>query len=208
MSPATVMVTTLFGLSRPRRRPASSATARSLLARLLSHTSCIALVQGPSGCGKSSLLRAVRALARARDLPLLRATPTPLTSTRSVIDLVATESDPHLHRAAALLCACGLAEPALWVRTPRMLSDSERARLDLAIAIHNATQLAQRGPKLILVDEFLSTLDRPTARLTCRAVRRLAHTLHDIRLLLATAHDDLARDLQPTLIVHPQEQLA
>jgi ATPase subunit of ABC transporter with duplicated ATPase domains len=205
MSRATVMITTLFGLSQPRRRPPSSASARAVLARLVSQSQGIALVQGPSGCGKSSLLASISAIARRRGIPLVRAARTPLSATRTVIDLLSTTSDPYLHRAASLLCACGLAEPALWIRSPRTLSDSERARLDLALAVHKAMQIQTRGTKLILVDEFLSTLDRPTARLTCRAIRRLASTFDDIRLILATAHDDLAADLEPTFIIQPRE---
>jgi ABC-type ATPase with predicted acetyltransferase domain len=93
----------------------------------------VVLVTGPSGCGKSVLLaRLAEALAAAWpgaaqvDLAAVALPPD-----RPVIDLMR----PPLERALRVLSAAGLADAFLLLRTPPELSDGQRYRLRLALAV-------------------------------------------------------------------------
>ena len=155
----------------------------------------IVLFTGPSGAGKSSLLRAA-----ADQLPnVIDINQLPLDS-RPLIDILATTSpstlNPHPSTFAGalhLLTACGLGEPRLLLRTPRELSDGQRYRFRLAVA------LAHR-PDWILADEFTATLDRILARIIAFNLHRLNERTNT-GFLLATTHEDILEDLEPHLHV-------
>lgn len=95
--------------------------------------------------------------------------------------------------ALQLLSLCGLGEASLLLRTPQELSEGQRYRFSIALAI------AQK-PRWIIADEFTAVLDRTTAKVIAHNVRRLADRF-GIGFLLATALDDVAKDLQPDILV-------
>jgi ABC-type ATPase with predicted acetyltransferase domain len=183
-----------FGLA-PARRPARARAAPDCdwLARL--QPGQVALLTGPSGSGKSTLLLAAAAHARVlhwRALTPPRAGPETGPG-RPVIDLLRGP----LAECIASLARAGLGEPALFARTPRELSEGERFRLRLALALHEA-QADPGSEPLLLIDEFASTLDRVTARTLCLCLKRWA-ARHLVRVVCATAHDDVAPWLAPDL---------
>jgi len=92
-----------------------------------------------------------------------------------------------------LLATCGLGEAPLMLRTPQELSDGQRYRFALALAI-------SRKPKWIVADEFAALLDRTTAKVIAHNVRRLADR-YGIGFLLATAQNDIETDLEPDICV-------
>ena len=188
----------------------------------------VVLVTGPSGCGKSVLLaRLAEALAAAWpgaaqvDLAAVALPPD-----RPVIDLMR----PPLERALRVLSAAGLADAFLLLRTPPELSDGQRYRLRLALAIDHCglriancelnrnepaaghavvavnPQSAIRNPQscVLLADEFCSTLDRLCARAVAYRVRRMA-SREGVTVLAASAHEDLLEDLAPDVLVVKHE---
>ena len=100
------------------------------------------------------------------------------------------------------LARFGLGEVWCYLSPASRLSAGQRFRLRLAIAVHRATQIAARhGGAIVLADEFANSLDRITARLVSRNLRR-ALTGSPIAALLATAHEDLEPALAPDSIIH------
>ncbi|NNJ27124.1 hypothetical protein [Alienimonas chondri] len=153
----------------------------------------ITLFTGPSGSGKSTLLRAaadrLESDAAAGGPPVVRADALTLPD-RPLADALPIGFDA----ACALLSKCGLAEPRLLLRTPAELSDGQRFRFRLALAVC----LAQGGkePGAVVCDEFAAVLDRTLAAAVAHNVRRLCAAT-GVGFLLATTHDDLADDLAP-----------
>ena len=180
-----------FGLlARRAEHPAPPPPPPAAVDRVLALSGgSIALVTGPSGCGKSTLMRAIADAARVPIVDgLLRDTP----DDRPLPDLFAGP----LHEALRSLTASGLAEPRLWARSVGELSEGQRLRLGLALAMSRARGSAR---SLVLLDEFCSTLDRVTARGVSRTLRRWASGQPGVLVVCATAHDDLAEFLRPDL---------
>lgn len=181
-----------FGLAvtRTRRRgpsPDHLADARDVHAAL--QPGQIALITGPSGSGKSSVLRALRRCSRrTSSIPAIRFRGT-------IVDAFPGFTADAL----SVLARAGLADAALLARTPRELSEGERARFHLALA------LARAMPgETLLLDEFLSSLDRTTARNVALSLRRWIDregAPRRLRIACATAHDDVLDWLAPEVLL-------
>jgi ABC-type ATPase with predicted acetyltransferase domain len=181
-------------------RPARRSLATSEIADLFGLTDCeaphvvaedvrldiepgdLVLFSGPSGSGKSSLLREAGWQLAALDAASLEL------PDRPVIDSLGGPIEQRLER----LASCGLSEARLLLRTPAELSDGQRWRFRLALALGRAPWL--------LIDEFAAVLDRTLAKVLAYNVRRLC-TRTGTGFLLATTHDDLLDDLNPDLHV-------
>jgi hypothetical protein len=155
------------------------------------------LLTGPSGSGKSSLLRAIRRRAARSRMATLELRRIPLPE-RPVIDLF--DADETLAPTLKRLARVGLAEVWTWLRCPSQLSEGQRWRLRLALAIHRAENSS--APLLIVCDEFAAVLDRVTACVVSNVLRRAVNA-HAERLaaIVATSHDDLAGALKPDVYV-------
>jgi ABC-type ATPase involved in cell division len=198
------MVARLFGLSgsgirRPglgtnkKRRPRCypEPETRSPIPGLPAGT--ITLLTGPSGAGKSMLLRAIRARQDPSrpwiDLPHLSAPDLPL---------VDCFGDADLRGVLELLARVGLSEAWSYLRTPAELSEGQRWRLKLAIALHAAAGLPN---PIIACDEFAALLDRVTAMVVAHRLRRAISTMPHVAAVVATSHDDLEPALAAEVIV-------
>jgi ABC-type ATPase with predicted acetyltransferase domain len=159
----------------------------------------VVYVTGPSGSGKSVLLaqltEALRQAWPAARLADLGAVALP--AGRAVIDLM----QPPLEQALRILSAAGLADAFLLLRTPDELSDGQRWRLRLAMAME---AVSRSGNAVLVADEFCSTLDRLCARAVAYRVRRMA-SREGVTVLAASAHDDLLEDLAPDVLVVKHE---
>ena len=139
---------------------------------------------GPSGSGKSSLLRAAAArLQHVADVDH------PDWKPGVLVDALGLP----VHEALELLSRCGLGEARLMLRTPDELSEGQRYRFRIAAAL-------ARKPQWVLADEFSATLDRTLAKVIAYGVRKIASRKR-IGFLLATTHEDILEDLQPSLHV-------
>ncbi|MEZ6242703.1 MAG: hypothetical protein R3B57_06630 [Phycisphaerales bacterium] len=157
----------------------------------------VALVSGASGCGKSTLLRALIESARARGQRVETVGAGAFSrSRRPAIEVVGGS----LETALGAMGSAGLGEAALLAREARRLSEGERWRLTLAKAMVGAH--AGRGRAWVIADEFCSTLDRATAESVAVCVRRWASRRPGVRVVCATAHEDMAGLLRPDLHVH------
>lgn len=154
----------------------------------------VALFTGPSGSGKSTALRALAEQLRREERRIVVSGERPAPGGR-LIDLFGLEVGPEetLHRLAAF----GLAEPALVARTLEELSEGQRHRARLAGDFHLARSARARW---LLVDEFASVLDRVTAMGLAATLRRAA-TRYGLRVVCASAHDDLVGTLKPDLCI-------
>ena len=144
----------------------------------------IVLFSGPSGSGKSSLMRAAASqlsgVVNADALEL---------GTAILADALPTSTAESL----SFLAACGLGEAQLLLRTSSELSDGQRYRFRLALAL-------SLKPQWIVADEFTAALDRPLAKVIAFNIRKLASRL-GIGCLFATTHEDIIDDLQPDVLV-------
>jgi ABC-type ATPase with predicted acetyltransferase domain len=176
---AVVEVLDLFGVCED---PGEHVIAENL--RLEIHPGDVVFFGGISGSGKSSLLREAGRQLGAVDAMALELPEVPL------IDAVCGTVAERL----SLLAACGLSEARLLVRTPSELSDGQRYRFRLALAVSKMTG------GFLMADEFCAYLDRTLAKVVSYNLRKLATRL-GIGCLVATTHDDIIADLRPDLHV-------
>jgi ABC-type lipoprotein export system ATPase subunit/GNAT superfamily N-acetyltransferase len=89
----------------------------------------------------------------------------------------------------------GLSDAKLYYTPYGYLSDSQKFRARLAY-----TLLLQKNEKGYVIDEFLSTLDRETAKSVAFLFQKLARQ-KKIKLILTTAHMDLIEYTNPDLLI-------
>jgi ABC-type ATPase with predicted acetyltransferase domain len=163
----------------------------------------IILITGHSGSGKSSLLRRFR---RRCKIPLINIPRIPL-SRQAVIDHF-----PHITIESALrhLSRVGLAEAHCYLLPPKYLSDGQRWRLRLALALSRARKtyhLGGMGSRILVpvsclfCDEFTSLLDPISACVVARVLRRAITPDSNLCALLACSPTDILRALSPDLII-------
>lgn len=160
----------------------------------------VVYITGPSGSGKSVLLRAITTALKRRlrsgprepgdpEGPVADLAAVDVSGDAPVIDRIGTSAE----EANRLASIAGLADAFLLLRPPGELSDGQRYRYRIA-------SLLAQGARTIIIDEFCSTLDRQTARAVAYRLRRHADRTATT-FIAATAHDDLAADLSPDVLI-------
>lgn len=187
-SERTAEVCMRFGIS-----PGGSAKRPAEGVVLPSAPGTVVAVCGPSGAGKTTLLEEM-----AQRIPGSRRVDRVVFPRRwAIVDGVARRRS--LGEGIAILTACGMGEPHLWVRRFSALSKGEqvRARLARAISLH----LDGPDPMApLLCDEFGSGLHSRMARAIAYNLGKLARR-RGLRIVVATPHAELTEDLRPNVVV-------
>jgi ABC-type ATPase with predicted acetyltransferase domain len=140
-------------------------------------------------------------------------------------------SSRDIEKSLELLSRVGLAEAWTYLQTPRTLSDGQRWRLLLAMSLARASHTSQSqsaglsspetsperldkksvATAIIATDEFAALLDRVTAAVVARTLRRTisatGNTNNNISntaglsAIVVTSHDDLIDALNPDVVV-------
>lgn len=198
-SPQTLRAVAGFGIvpqhtSATDRRCTNPTKEHRSIIDSASRSGSIILLSGASGSGKSSLLRGIERTLRVsgRRVHVVATDSSSIADEhRSIIDLLVGPLAGRLDT----LAHAGLAEPRLWALPPSRLSVGERARFDLARAMHQIMPKAKAGD-VLLADEFATPLDRLNAQALCAVSRRWSRQL-GVTLIAAGAHEDLESFLEP-----------
>ncbi len=161
----------------------------------------VVYITGASGGGKSTLLRLVgEQLGRHAAASVIDFASSGEGETgRPLVEL----AGPTLADATRRLALAGLNDAFVMLRRPAELSDGQRYRYRLARAIGACEDLPPSGDRswaVVLADEFGSTLDRLTAQVIARNVRRWTRR-SGATFIACTAHDDLLEALDPDTLV-------
>lgn len=157
----------------------------------------IVYITGPSGAGKSVLLRELEKSVPASDRVNLNKIKLP--SDKSVIDCIPSplryerHSDGDFVEGLKLLSVAGLGDAFCALNQPTNLSDGQKYRFRLAVALGS-------GAKFIFADEFCSGLDRITAAVISYNIQRYAKRT-GVTFVLASSHEDILLDLSPDVLV-------
>lgn len=92
-----------------------------------------------------------------------------------------------------MLTLVGISDATMFVNYYDNLSDSQQARVRIMLELISEKDV-------ILIDEFLSTLDRETAKSVAYCVQKAIRSLNK-KAILVTAHDDLEDYIQPTYTI-------
>jgi uncharacterized protein len=147
----------------------------------------IIYITGPSGAGKTVLLRELEKSMPASERVNINEIELP--ADKAVVDCLPGD---FLH-GLRLLSTAGLNDVFCVLNTPANLSDGQKYRFRLAMAL--ATE-----KKFVFADEFCSTLDRVTAAVISYNVRNFAKR-NKMTFILASSHEDILTDLSPDVLV-------
>jgi len=173
----------MFGLTADRL----TETSTTIDCRLEINDGDIVYITGPSGAGKSVLLKELEKSIPASDK--VNVNKIKLPDNKSVIDCI----DGDFLQALKLLSITGLNDVFCVLNQPANLSDGQKYRFRLAVAIGS-------GAKFIFADEFCSELDRITAAVISYNIQKYAKRTGVI-FILASSHEDMLVDLMPDVLV-------
>jgi ABC-type ATPase with predicted acetyltransferase domain len=184
-----IAVMRMFGLTRER------------LSRISFKCDCtlsiepgdIIYLTGPSGSGKTVILNELqKAIPSGHRINLSTIR---IPKDRAVVDCIENDLIETLrHFSTAGLADC----PAL-LNTPANLSEGQRWRFRLALALA-AVSAPVAEKQFVFADEFCSLLDRITAACISHSIRKFADR-YKVTFILASAHQDILGDLLPDAIV-------
>lgn len=159
--------------------------------RLACAPGTVTLLTGPSGAGKSTLLRCAADALRERAVRVLRLDETRLREVPAVDQFRAGVDD-----AVRALARVGLGQASCFLRRPRELSDGQRWRLRLAVAL-DALERCGEEDRALVVDECCATLDPLAAMGVCGALRGATGRAAGLRVLVASSNPSLRAWLRP-----------
>ncbi|TVQ75471.1 MAG: ATP-binding cassette domain-containing protein [Phycisphaeraceae bacterium] len=150
-------------------------------------------ITGPSGSGKSTLLSDLARSAEDAGWRIVRVGAGHLRPLPA-IDLVPAGTEGAMR----MLARVGLGEARAFVRRPRELSEGQRARLHLAIALARCERVRTDAPVLLVADEVGSALDDRAGEAIGALLRRLRRESDRLRIAIATNRERVVQALAPT----------
>jgi len=147
----------------------------------------IVYITGPSGAGKSVLLKELEKSVPAQDK--MNLAEIKLQRSKTLVDCI----DGDFLTGLKVLSTAGLSDVFCILNQPRNLSDGQKYRFRLAIAL-------AAKKKFVFADEFCSNLDRITAAVISYNVHKFAKRTGTI-FILAASHDDILLDLAPDVLI-------
>ena len=166
-------------------------------------------IYGPSGSGKSVLLRRLRERHKARERRWIDLDAIALPD----VPVVNCFGEQPIDQTLKLLNRVGLGEAWTYLRTPEELSEGQRFRLRLAIALDVVERMGIRDAAalcpgvgegkgvVIACDEFAAVLDRLTALIVANCLRGVVNGMPGLAVVVATSHEDLGGALKPDEVV-------
>ncbi|MCP8314996.1 MAG: hypothetical protein H3Z53_11610, partial [archaeon] len=149
----------------------------------------IIYITGESGSGKSVLLKELANKISGIDEfgGVIRDSDLEIDKDEILVEGVGKDTKDALN----ILSMAGLNEAFLFLRRYKELSDGQRYRYKIA-------KMLDSKKNTWVMDEFCSTLDRVTAKVVAYCVQKVARR-QGKTVLVATTHDDLFYDLNPTI---------
>lgn len=197
----TKKIVEMFGLEREAadermvKGPELAAAIESAIKQIALEPGTLTLIGGASGSGKSSLLRALRGRQSQRvwiDVDAIEPD-----DSGAVVDCFGCDELEHV---LAMLGGVGLGEVWTYLRKPCELSEGQQLRLKLALAMWELRRSGAGG--ILAADEFGAVLDRVTAKIVAKCLRREMDKLPGTAVVVATGHGDLQPALEPHVMVH------
>jgi len=182
ISERSAAVMRMFGLTVDRL----TETSFTVNCQLEINNGDIVYITGPSGAGKSVLLRELEKSVPASERVNLNKVKLP--SDKTLIDCI----DGDFVQGLKLLSIAGLNDAFCVLNQPTNLSDGQKCRFRLAVALGS-------GAKFIFADEFCSELDRITATVISYNIQRYAKRT-GVTFILASSHEDILLDLAPDVL--------
>lgn len=157
----------------------------------------ITFITGASGSGKSTLIRLIE--DAATEARVIRFDRLPEPPDRPLVDCFEQGELPDVLR---WLSVAGLGDAFVMLRRPAELSDGQRYRFQLARTLARVEGAPSDGqPVIVLADEFGASLDRTTAHVIARNVRKWVRRTPCVCFVAATTHDDLLEPLHPDVLI-------
>lgn len=154
----------------------------------------VVYITGESGSGKSILLRTLAEHISKHKIfgKVCIADNIKIDEDEILVEGIGSSTD----EAIRLLSSVGLNDAYLFLRCYKELSDGQKYRYRVAKVLARGSRYG-----VLVFDEFCSTLDRDTAKVVAYMLQKIVRA-NGKTLLIATAHDDLADDLKPDVIIH------
>lgn len=144
----------------------------------------IIYITGESGSGKTTILKEI---AKQYGANLYE-----IDNHYKTVPLFLANGEENQIETISVLTSVGISDATLWLNTYNELSDSQKARYEIA--------LKMMQDDVVLIDEFLSTLDRDTAKAVAYNIQKAIRKAHK-KLIVTTAHEDLQEYLKPDVSI-------